>query len=81
MQIKVDSQGMVMLKMQNERIAAITVADPSRMLQRINLTVSGIYNKKQEGVICIPDQAKRETLFVIDLPQGVWIGSSLTLEL
>ena len=81
MQIKVDSQGMVMLKMQNERIAAITVADPSRMLQRINLTVSGIYNKKQEGVICIPDQAKMETLFIIDLPQGVWSGSSLTLQL
>jgi len=81
MQIKVDSQGMVMLKMQNERIAAITVADPSRMLQRINLTVSGIYNKKQEGVICIPDQEKMETLFIIDLPQGVWSGSSLTLQL
>ena len=57
------------------------MADPSRMLKRINLTISGVYNIKKEGVICLPDQLKKETLLIIDLPQGPWTGSSVTVVL
>jgi chondroitin AC lyase len=76
--VKLDSQGMVMLKTAGNRISSVTVADPSRMLQRINLTVSGVYNIKKDGVVCLPDAAKNETLLIIDLPQGPWTGSSVT---
>lgn len=79
LQVKLDSQGMVMFKTAGNQISSVTVADPSRMLKRINLTVSGIYNVKKEGVMCLPDQLKKETLFIIDLPQGPWTGSSVTL--
>jgi chondroitin AC lyase len=81
MQVRLDSQGMVMLKTKDDRIISVTVADPSRMLQRINLTVSGVYHLNKAGVICIPDMSKNETMMVIDLPQGVWTGSSVTLLL
>ena len=81
LQVKLDSQGMVMFKTAGNQISSITVADPSRMLQRINLTISGVYNIKKEGVICLPDQLKKETLLIIDLPQGPWTGSSVTLVL
>jgi hypothetical protein len=79
LQVKLDSQGMVMLKTAGNRISSVTVADPSRMLQRINLTVSGFYNLKKEGVVCLPDAAKNETLLIIDLPQGPWTGSSVSV--
>jgi chondroitin AC lyase len=78
LQVKLDSQGMVMLKTAGNRISSVTVADPSRMLQRINLTVSGVYNIKKDGVVCLPDATKNETLLIIDLPQGPWTGSSVT---
>jgi len=78
LQVKLDSQGMVMLKTAGNWISSVTVADPSRMLQRINLTVSGVYNIKKDGVVCLPDAAKNETLLIIDLPQGPWTGSSVT---
>jgi chondroitin AC lyase len=81
LQVKLDSQGMVMFKTAGNQISSVTVADPSRMLKRINLTISGVYNIKKEGVICLPDQLKKETLFIIDLPQGPWTGSSVTLVL
>jgi hypothetical protein len=69
-----------MLKAADNRIISVTVADPSRMLQRINLTISGVYQLKKAGVICIPDTGKKETMMVIDLPQDVWSGSSVTIE-
>jgi chondroitin AC lyase len=76
--VKLDSQGMVMLKTAGNRVSSVTVSDPSRMLQRINLTVSGVYNIKKDGVVCLPDATKNETLLIIDLPQGPWTGSSVT---
>jgi chondroitin AC lyase len=79
--VKLDSQGMVMLKTAGNRVSSVTVSDPSRMLQRINLTVSGVYNIKKDGVVCLPDATKNETLLIIDLPQGPWTGSSVTLVL
>jgi chondroitin AC lyase len=79
-QVRLDSQGMVMLKAADNRIISVTVADPSRMLQRINLTISGVYQLKKAGVICMPDTGKKETMMVIDLPQDVWSGSSVTIE-
>ncbi len=80
LQVKLDSQGMVMLKTAANKISSVTVADPSRMLQRINLTVSGVYDIKKEGVICLPDLTKKETLLIIDLPRGPWTGSSVHLD-
>ncbi|MEN9884436.1 MAG: hypothetical protein RLZZ420_1653 [Bacteroidota bacterium] len=78
LQVKLDSQGMVMLKAAGNRISSVTVSDPSRMLLRINLTISGVYNIKKEGVVCLPDATKNETLLIVDLPQGPWTGSSVT---
>jgi chondroitin AC lyase len=80
MQVRLDSQGMVMLKTIGDRINVVTVADPSRLLQRMNLTLNGIYKVKKDGIICVPDMSKKETLLIIDLPQGVWSGSSVTFE-
>lgn len=79
--LKMDSQGMALLKMKGERLQELTVADPSRKLSRMVVTVSGIYKNKGEGFIALPDISQNQTIFLIDLPQGVYLGKSLTMKL
>jgi len=54
--LKMDSQGMAMVKMDGSRIKTICVADPSRQLSRMSITVSGIYAVKKEGLVCLAQQ-------------------------
>ncbi len=78
---KMDSQGMAMLKMKGKRIKELTVSDPSRKLSRISLTVSGIYNIEGVNFTAAPDKNKNNTRVLVDLPQGVYAGKSVTVEL
>lgn len=78
--LKMDSQGMAMVKMDGNRIKTISVADPSRQLSRISITVSGIYAVKKEGLVCMPNNQLQQTLMLIDLPQGVYAGKSVNLQ-
>jgi len=78
--ISLESQGMAMIKMQGDKIKAITVADPSRKLSRIMVTVSGIYNSAGDGFIAIPNNSNNNTLFLFDLPQNFYAGKSVTFK-
>jgi chondroitin AC lyase len=78
--LKMDSQGMVMARMEGSRIKAISIADPSRKLKRITLTVPGIYSVKKEGLMCLPNNQLQQTILLIDLPQGVYAGKSVNLQ-
>jgi chondroitin AC lyase len=77
--LKMDSQGMAMVKLQGDRIKELTLSDPSRQLSRISMTVSGIYTEKRDGLICIPNAALKNTLMIVDVPQGVYAGKSVTV--
>jgi len=79
--VSMDSQGMAMLKMDGNRITEITVADPSRKLSRISVTVPGVYHVKTEDCFTVSDEENNSTLFMINLPQGVYAGKSLTIVL
>jgi chondroitin AC lyase len=79
--IRMDSQGMVMLSKKEGRAKKLTVADPSRKLSRILITLSGIYNIQRDNVIAYPNKKNNQTLFIIDLPQNVYAGKSVTIEL
>jgi chondroitin AC lyase len=81
LKMRMDSQGMTMLKMRGDRIETLSVADPSRKLSRILITVSGIYQAGGDDFVALPDQDRNQTYFVIDLPQGVYLGKSVTLDL
>jgi chondroitin AC lyase len=78
---RMDSQGMAMLKMQGERIEELTISDPSRKLSRIIITVSGIYNVRGENFIAFPQNNQNKTFIVVDLPQGVYAGKSVSIRL
>jgi chondroitin AC lyase len=78
--VRMDSQGMAMLKMKGNRIEQLSVSDPSRKLSRIAMTVSGIYNSKGDSFLTRPSKSENSTLVLVDLPQGVYAGKSVTVE-
>ncbi len=79
--VKMDSQGMAMLKMYGNKVKELTVADPSRELSRIVITLPNIYKTKTTGIACYPDEKNNKTMIIIDLPQGVYLGKSVSFKL
>jgi chondroitin AC lyase len=75
-----DSQGMMMLKLKDDRATEISIADPSRKLKRVMVTIPGIYEKAGTGYSLYPDETKKQTLMIVDLPQGVYAGKSVTIK-
>ncbi len=78
--VKMDSQGMAMLKMEGNKVKELTVADPSRNLSRILITLPSIYTKVGEGFICFANNKDNNTMVIVDLPQGVYLGKSVTIK-
>ena len=78
--VRLDGPGMAMLKLQNGRLNELTLADPSRKLSRMLLSVSGIYKAKGENFRTVVDVEQSSTLFIVDLPQGVYLGKSVVLK-
>ncbi len=78
---RMDSQGMAMLKMQGNRIEELTISDPSRKLSRMIITVPDIYNVSGDNFVAFPNNKQNKTYFVVDLPQGVYAGKSITVKL
>ena len=79
--IRSDSQGMVMLKLQGERIDKMTVSDPSRKLSRMGITVSNRYDAKGETFVTLPNSEQNNTLILVDLPRDVYAGKSTVVNL
>ena len=79
-QVRLDNQGIAMLKMQGGRLKELTLADPPRKLSRISLSVTGIYPVKGGNYHTLVDENQNSTLFVVDLPQGVYAGKSIHLK-
>ncbi|MGM0489450.1 MAG: polysaccharide lyase family 8 super-sandwich domain-containing protein [Planctomycetota bacterium] len=79
--VTMGSPGIAMLKMGGGRIKELTVADPSRRLSRIGITVPGMYNARSDECVADPDNEQNTTLIRVDLPQGVYAGKSVTIEL
>jgi chondroitin AC lyase len=81
LKIEMGSQGMAMLKLGGNRVREVTLSDPSRKLSRLLLTISGVYDSKGDGFTTQPDKTQNKTLFMVDLPQGVYAGKSVTVQL
>ena len=79
--IRSNSQGMVMLTMRGERIDRMTVADPSRKLSLMRITVSGRYHAKGETFVTRPNREQNNTTILVDMPQGVYAGKSTVINL
>ncbi len=77
--IRLDSQGMVMVHLNGNKIEKLTISDPSRKLSRMTLSVSGRYHSKGDHFFTIPNDQQNNTLVLVDLPQGVYAGKSVTV--
>lgn len=79
--VGMDSQGMAMLKMRDGEVRELTVSDPSRKLSRVLVTLSGNYSVQADGVTAIGGADANSTALIIELPQGVYRGKSVTVKL
>lgn len=79
--VKMESQGMAMLRMDGDKVLELTVSDPSRKLNKVLVTLSGTYKDKGQNFIALSDPGQNSTLIIVDLPQGVYAGMSITVEL
>ncbi len=79
--ISLDSPGIAMLKTRDGRLSELTLADPSRKLRRILVSVNGIYKGRGENYRTIVDEERHDSLFIVDLPQGVYCGKSVHLKI
>jgi chondroitin AC lyase len=76
-----DTPGIVMVKMEGSAVKQISVADPSRKLRRMHLTMTGKVEKAGDHFQAKWNEKKGTTDFAIDLPQTVYAGKSVTIEL
>lgn len=79
--IGMDSPGVVMIKTNGQAVKQISVADPSRRLRKIHLTVNEKIEKSGENFRAFWNPAKGVSEIAIDLPQTVYAGKSVTIGL
>jgi chondroitin AC lyase len=77
----IDSPGLVMVKTEGSKLKSITVADPSRKLAKIHLTVSAEISKTGNSFKSVWNKDKQISEIAIELPQTVHAGKSVTIEL
>lgn len=80
-ELKINSQGAVMLKTEGSYVRKLSVADPSRKLDYLWLEISGKYDVNDGTISTVWDKEKNNTLFFIKLPQGVYTGKSVQINL
>jgi chondroitin AC lyase len=81
MKIGMDSPGLAIVECEGAKLKAITVADPSRKLNRIHLTVNAKTDKKGANFSVWWNNEKGVSEIAIDLPQAVYGGKSVTINL
>ncbi len=81
LKIGMDGPGVVMVKTDGSAVKQISVADPSRKLRKIHLTVSGKIEKNGDNFRSIWNEKKGVSDIAVDLPQTVYTGKSVTIEL
>jgi len=79
--IGMDGPGTVMVKTVGSAVKQISVADPSRNLGKIHITVSQKMEKIGNNFRSFWNEKKRVSEISVDLPQTVYAGKSVTIEL
>ncbi len=74
------SQGMVMIKDAGNQTIDLTISDPSRKLNRMMIAMSQRFSTTDQDCKVI-DLDGKETMLIIDLPQGFYRGKSKTIRL
>jgi len=76
-----DNPGIVMLKMEGEKISEISVSDPNRELSKFHLSVTAKIISHGEDFVSVWNEMEGLSEISIDLPQGNYAGQSVTIKL
>jgi chondroitin AC lyase len=76
-----DNPGIVMLKMEGEKLSEISVSDPNRELLKFRLSVSSKIVAHGENFVSVWNETEGASEISIDLPQGNYAGKSVTIKL
>ena len=79
--VGMEGPGLAVVKSDGSSVKAITVADPSRKLSRMHLTVNVKIDKSGANFKSVWNEVKGVSEIAIDLPQTVYAGKSVTVEL
>ncbi len=79
--VTVESPGMVMVYVDGQTIKKITVADPSRKLTSIHLTVSSRVSGNSSDYKATWHEEKGYSNVIVDLPQNEYAGKSVVIEI
>lgn len=79
--VATDSPGIVMLRSANGEIKEISVADPSRKLGKMHVTVNKKMTGNGTGFRIVRDETKGVDNMTIDLPQAEFAGKSVTINM
>lgn len=77
----VDQPGILLVKQNKESIQSLTVADPTRGRDQFRISLQGKYKRTTREVQTKYNSSSNTTQIWIDLPQGVYAGKSITVEL
>ncbi|WP_245189641.1 polysaccharide lyase family 8 super-sandwich domain-containing protein [Lunatimonas salinarum] len=77
--VKMDSPGLVMIQVTDGKVTQITGSDPTRRLAALHLRVS--QSLSDSAGMAALDAPSGDTLVRLALPQGVFAGKSMVLEL
>ena len=79
--LRSDSPAIVILKTENGVVSSISVSDPNRELRAIHLTLSIKIEKAGDDFKSVWNGEENLSKISIDLPQGVYAGKSITIDL
>jgi chondroitin AC lyase len=76
-----DNPGIVMIKMNGERVIEISVTDPNRELGKFHLSISAKTEKTGDNFSAVWNEKPGFTNISVDLPKTVYAGQSVTINL
>lgn len=76
-----DNPGIVLVKMNGEKVTEISVADPNRELGKFHISISAKTEKIGDNFSTVWNEKTGFTQISVDLPKTVYAGSSVTINL
>lgn len=80
-EVAVEQPGIVLIKSDGNSIQSLTVADPGRSSSEFKISLPGKYKPTSKAVKATWNRSTNTSLITMQLPDGVYAGQSLTVEL
>ena len=81
LRIGMETPGILMVKTEKGILKKMVVADPTRKLEKLYLTLTGRFDKSGDYYHATWNKEKGISKIVVDLPQTVYAGKSVIIEL